>query len=172
MSKYMESVKDVAAYLRTVAEKNSSRPEVVSRVVGYADSLDEVADHIRQIEDLMTAVPPELGSISDLPQELLEELSVAKSDDLEDQIVTVINACDGEASLDQILVGLFRKFKVVQKRRFIQNKLYRMEMVWSLPGKKGVYTTSEPQDVDTVTPYSKTPYTSEQAYETGEEIPF
>ena len=148
MSEHVESVKRVAAYLRDVAEKNSGRDDVVSRVIVHAEALDAAANHITGIEDLMTAVPPDLGRISDLPEELLEELSVAKTDDLEDQLVTVINACNGEATLDQILVGLYRKFKIIQKRRFVQNKLYRMEMVWSVPGKKGVYTTEEQKTVD------------------------
>ena len=52
----------------------------------------------------------------------------------------------GTATLDQILVGLNRKFKVAQKRRFLQNKLYRMPMVWSVPGRKGVYTTEPPEE--------------------------
>lgn len=169
MSEYVESVKRVAAYLRDVAEKNAGRDDVVSRVVAHANALDGAADHITGLEDLMTAVPPDLGRISDLPEELLEELSVAKTDDLEDQLVTVINACDGEATLDQILVGLYRKFKVLQKRRFVQNKLYRMEMVWSVPGKKGVYTTTEPPEPDV---NFDTPHTLSLDNESEEDFPF
>ena len=99
-----------------------------------------------ELEGLTSALPPDLGNIHDLPQELLKELSVVKTDELEDQIVTAINAYGGEASLDQILVGLYRKFKVVQKRRFLQNKLYRMTMVWAVPGKRGWYTLTEPEE--------------------------
>ena len=90
-------------------------------------------------------VPPDLGNIFDLPPDLLDELSIANTDALEDQLVTVVNAYGGTATLDQILVGLYRKFGISQKRRFVQNKLYRMPMVWSIPGKKGVYSTAEPQ---------------------------
>ena len=32
----------------------------------------------------------------------------------------------------------------------MQNKLYRMEMVWSIEGKKGVYTTTEPEPDDLI----------------------
>lgn len=104
------------------------------------------------LEEKTSALPPDLGNILDLPQELRDELSVAKTDDLEDQIVTVVNAYGGEASLDQILVGLFRKFEVVQKRKFLMNKLYRMQMVWSVEGRKGVYTTTEPEDEPGIQP--------------------
>jgi hypothetical protein len=64
--------------------------------------------------------------LSDLPPELLKELSGREIDVLEDQIVSVLSACGGSADLDQILIGLYRKYQVVQKRRFLQNKLWRM----------------------------------------------
>ena len=143
MSEHVESVKRVAAYLRPIAEKRRGT-ELGDELASYAEALDAAADHLVALEGLTSALPPDLGNIHDLPQELLEELSVSKTDELEDQIVTVINAYGGEASLDQILVGLYRKFRVVQKRRFMQNKLYRMPMVWSVDGRKGVYTTTEP----------------------------
>ena len=143
MSEHVESVKRVAAYLRENAERRRSDP-VHDVLMSYASSLEAAAGHMVTLEGLTSALPPDLGNIHDLPKELLEELSVSKTDELEDQLVTVINAYGGEASLDQILVGLYRKFKVMQKRRFIQNKLYRMPMVWSVDGRKGYYTTTEP----------------------------
>ena len=142
MAESVESVKDVAAFLRAAVEKNSN-PDTQARLAAYADVIDSIAEEIVTLRGLTSALPPELGNIHDLPPELLEELSIAKGDDLDDQLVTVINAYGGMASLDQILVGLYRKFKVKKKRRFIQNKLYRMEMIWGVTGRKGVYATSE-----------------------------
>jgi hypothetical protein len=87
--------------------------------------------------------------LSDLPPELLGELSAPRVDELDSQIIDVIHAYGGTADLDQILVGLFRKFQVAQKRRFLQNKVWRMaqkEMLWSIRGKKGVYTIKEPAE--------------------------
>ncbi len=148
MSEFVESVKAVSAFMRENAErqKEAGRPEKANSLEEYAKSLDGAASHIIRLEGLTSALPPDLGNIHDLPQELLNELSVSKTDEIEDQIVTVINAYGGEASLDQILVGLYRKFRVTQKRRFMQNKLYRMSMVWSVSGRKGIYTTTEPTE--------------------------
>lgn len=145
MSEHIESVKRIAEYLRELSDKyaHANHEGPASKLFGFSSELEKAAEHILDLEDKTSALPPDLGNIHDLPPELLSELSVAKTDELEDQIVTVINAYGGTASLDQILVGLFRKFKVVQKRRFIQNKLYRMAMVWSVDGRKGVYTTNE-----------------------------
>lgn len=117
-------------------------------------------------------MPPDLGNIYDLPAELLEELSVAKVDELEHQLVTVINAFGGDASLDQILVGLYRKFSVVQKRRFIQNKLYRMDMIWSVEGKKGFYTTTKPPEHDLNDPDFQRDMRPTSADVDEDEVPF
>lgn len=145
MSEYVDSVKQALQLVRDSAERMSDkRPDLAAKREELADALERAVERILELEALTSALPPELGNILDLPEELRAELSVAKTDELEDQIVTVINAYGGTASLDQILVGLFRKFNLVQKRRFIQNKLYRMDMVWSVEGKKGVYTTEEP----------------------------
>lgn len=170
MSEHTDSVKKVAAYLRDVASKRPDAP-VHAELISYAKSLESAGERIIELEGLTSALPPDLGNIHDLPAELLSELSVAKTDELEDQIVTVINAYGGEASLDQVLVGLYRKFKTVQKRRFMQNKLYRMPMVWSVDGKKGVYTTTEPTQPVNNTDIGLQDY-SGPAGDFDEEIPF
>jgi len=118
---------------------------------------------LKRYKHQTSALPKSLGDLSDLPSELLDQLNVAKSDELEDQIVTVINAYDGQANIDEILVGLYRKFKVVQQRRFIQNKLYRMakaEMIFSIPDKKGAYSMEPVENGE-----------AEQESETEEDIP-
>lgn len=144
MSESVENVKAVAVFLREHAAKIEGETANKRLLSDHAGTVEAAAAEILRLRDLTSALPADLGSIHDLPQELLDELSVAKTDDLEDQLVTVINAYGGEASLDQILVGLYRKFKVSQKRRFLQNKLYRMTVVWGVDGKKGIYTTKEP----------------------------
>uniref|UniRef100_UPI003B521D04 hypothetical protein n=1 Tax=Roseovarius indicus TaxID=540747 RepID=UPI003B521D04 len=145
MPEHVESVNSIATFFQEQAKE--SAPQWRERFVKYAGQLKAASEELVRLYGLTSALPPDLGNVHDLPSDLLEELSIAKSDDLEDQLVTVINAYGGEASLDQILVGLYRKFNVVQKRRFVQNKLYRMEMVWSVEGKKGVYTTTEVEDI-------------------------
>lgn len=146
MADPLESVKAAADEFRRIAgaaERSGRDPQ---RYETHAGSLEQVATEVARLLRLTTALPADMNDLFDLPAEVRAELSVAKTDELEDQLVTVINAHGGEATLDQILVGLYRKFGVSQKRRFIQNKLYRMtksDMVWAVPGRKGVYSTSE-----------------------------
>lgn len=149
MTQFTETVKEASELVKRSAEVlKETKPDISEARFDLADKLNEVIEELIRLSSLTSALPPELGNVHDLPSDLLKELSIANTDELEDQIVTVINSYGGEASLDQILVGLFRKFKVVQKRRFLMNKLYRMVMVWSVAGKKGVYTLTEPEDVE------------------------
>lgn len=146
MSESVENVKKAFAELRAWAEqvRKDNRGGPHARLDDIADLLTQIPEELVRLYGLTSALPADLGNVHDLPPELLEELSVAKTDELEDQLVTVIRAYGDEATLDQILVGLYRKFEVKQKRRFLQNKLYRMDTVWTVDGRKGVYTTTKP----------------------------
>ncbi|MEL6886403.1 MAG: hypothetical protein AAFP87_17975 [Pseudomonadota bacterium] len=170
MPEFVESVNKIAAFFRDQAK--DANPAWKERFDRFAKEMEEAKDELVRLYGLTSALPPDLGNVHDLPPELLEELTVAKADELEDQLVTVINAYGGEATLDQILVGLYRKFKIVQKRRFVQNKLYRMDMVWSVEGKKGVYTTEQQKTVDQMV--EDTMHTEEHmtVRDLDDEIPF
>ena len=143
MSEHIESVNRVARLYRNGAEQYDGDRRKWN--IEVAERLEAASAELARLYELTSALPPDLGNIYDLPPELQQELSITKTDVLDDQLVTVINACGGTATLDQILVGLYRKFGITQKRRFLQNKLYRMTMVWSVTGKKGIYTTKEPE---------------------------
>ena len=90
---------------------------------------------------------PRLGlsweEIDGLPPELLEELSISESDKTEFNISSLITELGGFASLDRLLVALFRQSGEITKRAALNQRLYRMvqkEMIYSVPGKKGVYS--------------------------------
>ena len=169
MSEHTDSVKEAMRLILKSADALKERqPDVSTERSFLVGRLESAVEYISDLESMTSALPPELGNINDLPQELRDELLVGKTDEIEDQIVTVINAYGGEASLDQILVGLFRKFEVVQKRKFLMNKLYRMPMVWGVNGRKGVYTTTEPTITSELDP---TEFFQREVDE-GSEIPF
>ena len=88
-----------------------------------------------------------LDNLYGIPEELLKELHITKLDDVEEEIIDVLrNAYNGIANIDEIMVGLFRKYNKITKRPFIMNKLYRMakdKKICSVQGKKGVYETKE-----------------------------
>ncbi|MFZ9132581.1 MAG: hypothetical protein ACO21B_05035 [Gemmobacter sp.] len=122
MSEHVGTMREIADLLRAFARKNRElkKADHAEKLEGYAAAVDAVSERIIHLEGLTSAMPPTLGNIHDLPPALQRELSIRKSNELDDQIVTVINAYGGEATVDQILVGLYRKFGLIQKRRSVQ----------------------------------------------------
>ena len=146
MHKVVDELRSLAALYKQAAiearnKGNDSRADTLEK---RAQVLDDAVKELKRLYRLTTALPKDMGDIFDLPSELVQELSITKGDGLEDKLITVINSYGGTANLDQILVGLYKKYGIIQKRRYIQNKLYRMAkagMVHGIKGKKGVYTT-------------------------------
>lgn len=87
-----------------------------------------------------------LGNVEDLPEEIRNQLVSVQYDELESQILAVIkDRYSGIATIDEILVGLWRTHEDVHQRDILANKIYRMtrkEFLHSVAGKKGVYSTS------------------------------
>ena len=82
--------------------------------------------------------------IEDLPDELMAELSISESDKADFTIVGLIDENGGLASIDQILIALYRKTGEISKRLALNSRLYRMvqkRLIFSVSGKKGVYST-------------------------------
>ena len=85
--------------------------------------------------------PMNLTDVSDLPPELIRELNLP-TDKLESQIMALLQLMGEPIDLDQILIGLYRRFGLIQKRRFLQNKLWRMvskKQIYKGKDRKGVY---------------------------------
>jgi len=156
MAEPIDSVNKLLARFDKTLERTDLSEQSRAHYQAVSAVLTDAAQYIRDLEvevaglkNQLKPLPGRLGDISDLPPELLAELSAPRGDELENQIMVVLQAYGGTADLDQILVGLYRKFKVVQKRRFLQNKVWRMcqkTMLWSIRGKKGVYTFNEPAE--------------------------
>lgn len=99
------------------------RPDISAEERGRYQRWIEQAQSLRALLDVGRAP---VAREDDLPPALLKELSPRKRDRLEGQILAVLAACNGSADLDQVLIGLYRGFGIVEKRRVIQNKLWRL----------------------------------------------
>jgi hypothetical protein len=117
-------VTELAADLRESEEQPGISPMERGRYARWRRHAAMLEEFVRQQSSARPLL--DAADISDLPPELLKELSGTHGDPLERQIIAVLEAHGGSADLDQLLIGLFRKFQVVQKRRFLQNKLWRM----------------------------------------------
>jgi hypothetical protein len=149
MADPLDSVKSLAKQFRTWSA-NAQRQEdaeAAARWVQHAVTLDGVAEELARLQRISQPIPASYGDLSDLPPELLKELSGIKADDMEQQLFTIIKSGDGQVDLDSILIELYRRFKVVETRKYLQNKLWRMAqkgMIWTVAGRKGVYSAAEP----------------------------
>ena len=151
MPDHLDSVKE---YLRLMEGWRASavKKGEPSQVAVYDKRIEFLSSTVSELEELrriMKPIPASYGDLSDLPPELMKELSGVKVDDLEQQIYAVIKAGGGDVDLDAVLIELFRRFEVVQTRKFLQNKLWRMaqkELIFSVPGRKGVYSAIKPAE--------------------------
>jgi hypothetical protein len=84
--------------------------------------------------------------IEGLPEDLIKELSISEGDKTEFLILNVIEENGGVASLDKILIGVYKKTQEIMKRTALTARLYRMsqkQTVYNVVGKKGVYSLRE-----------------------------
>ncbi|MGH6650211.1 MAG: hypothetical protein ACREB7_03675 [Sphingopyxis sp.] len=153
MPDHLDSVKGYARLMEKWKSEAEAKGEDKTaagfgiRLEGFRAVIDEL-EHLRRITK---PIPASYGDLSDLPAELIKELTGIKVDDLEQQIFTIIKSGGDEVDLDAVLIELFRRFQVVQSRKFLQNKLWRMaqkEIIYSVPGRKGIYTATKPAEDD------------------------
>lgn len=78
-------------------------------------------------EELPSEIGNRFGDLSDLPEGLLRQIPAVRMDDLEREILDLIkHRFGGAASVDEVLVGLYRQSGAIHERKKIAGKLYRM----------------------------------------------
>ena len=125
--------------------------------------LEETLGNLAEVElfdSLVEKINPELGKfpsgffdnpltltqsdLGGLPAELVEQLS--DLDELESEILKLMEMGKGTLVLDKIVAGLYHLTGKTHQRNQLTAKLYRMmkkNLIWSVPKKKGVYTTKK-----------------------------
>ncbi|MBN9460356.1 MAG: hypothetical protein J0H00_03940 [Burkholderiales bacterium] len=147
-------------------EKAPRRAEGHLRTIAHFESLAETlmgfeSELTKLREELDRRPPPlplkgaqlslSLEDLRDLPAELLQELSISDGDKLDFTLQSIIEEGGGVLSLDQVLIALYRKTGEVHKRQQINNRLYRLankDVLYSVPGKKGVYSARQLSDAE------------------------
>lgn len=126
--------------------------------IGTAKTFNELHDYLRsQCEEKVAkgrignGLSLSWGELQDLPDELVKELSITESDKLDFSIAELIEKHGGMATLDRILVEVYRLTGEILKRSNLNARLYRMVqkgMIYSVPGRKGVYSSYEVSEED------------------------
>ena len=117
--------------------------------------LSNIEEHTALISSMTKKNPLSLGwnELEDLPPELMAELSITDSDKLDYSIAELIEKSGGVASLDRILVDIYKLTGEILKRTTLNARLYRMMqkgLVYSVPTKKGVYSSTPITEEDAV----------------------
>ena len=129
------------------------RPNQTAKYERFARDHRELLEYLEQqkaretFAGVVAPSSPESDDLAGLPPELLAELSTSTTKAQSDVLVQIINDRGGTATLDQILIDLYKKHGEIGKRVLVQNRLYRLYKrgyLWPMPGRKGVYTTTQP----------------------------
>lgn len=159
LSKHIEFVKSQQAFHERQVLRFSDDLRRKELHTNTAEKFKLLADNLTELEEKLAnggaingpALPGEQyrlaltrDEVEGLPEELMNELSVSDTDKAEFNIVTLIDEAGGVATLDRILVSLYRQSGEIMKRANLNSRLYRMSQrgfIHSVPGKKGVYST-------------------------------
>jgi hypothetical protein len=143
--KFAPGTKAFNEYRHSLHVSNCVRFKALHEVIEQADKLlDELPARASMQTSQLTLAPEELEG---LPPELLSELSEgAVPDKSETALVNAIKERGGVATLDQLLVGLYRVTGEVMKRSTLTSKLYRLSqkgVLFNVPNRKGVYSIAK-----------------------------
>lgn len=147
MTDHSDAIATVAHILRlnAVSERQAGDARKAEEFDSMASTLTRAATELERLRDMVSPLPASIGDVSQYPEKLRLQLSKGKIDGMDEKIIAIINAYKGEADLDQILVGLYVRFDILQRRRYLQNKLYRLtrlNVVAAVPGRTGTYRTT------------------------------
>jgi hypothetical protein len=159
IAKYAEFVKGQGEFHQRQAAKFANDPKRQETHARTSARFFDLLEYLAQLESGGGPNPASIGpnvptaqraltlswaELQNLPPDLMQELSISEADKLDYTIAEVIDSCGGFASLDRLLVELYRKSGEVHKRTTLNSRLYRMAqkgMIHAVAGKKGVYSS-------------------------------
>ena len=95
-------------------------------------------------ENILKKVGTRLGNIDDLPEELKKQIPEFALGGLDEQVYNVLKEnLEGIASLSEIMIALYQRYKVMDKnRQEVTEAVYRLirkKVVVGVKGRKAVY---------------------------------
>ncbi len=138
--------KELITAIESLNGKNSAQ-----ELAQFAFGVQKPSPNVEQaLEDATAKKTPklylDLDEIEGLPEELIQELSVSEGDKIDYVIIRSVDECGGVASIDRILLSLYRKTNDVMKRSTLTSRIYRLVQkgqLYNVPNRKGVYSLRE-----------------------------
>lgn len=154
LEEFRDFVKQQADFHLRMANKfkdNAKRNVLHLRTADMFAELYDFLDEMQSKRSHKKRLTVGWDEISDLPPELVSELSVSEADKTEFHVLKAIEDAGGVASLDRILVDYYKETGEVMKRAALNNRLYRMMqkgLMYPVPGRKGIYSLEEMSEDD------------------------
>jgi hypothetical protein len=117
----------------------------LATALAAADRKLQEAEIVLKPVRLLRSVNLMPDELEGLPENLISEL-ISDSDRTEREIFKVIEECGGIASLDRVILSLYKRTGEIHKRAATTSRLYRMSQkgfAFPVPGKKGVYSIKQ-----------------------------
>lgn len=157
LDEYYRLVNDQISYLESKSVQyapdhpkyNVKRTETFSVLLQGFRELAKYLDYRRNLEQINvhgTEVGKRLGNLDDIPEHMLKQAKLSKTDELDEQVISVIRDMQNVASVDEIYFQLYRKFELELERTFLVNKLGRMarkDLLIGVKGKRGIYELTD-----------------------------
>jgi hypothetical protein len=153
LTKYKEvasKLRELLIYLELASENSPSKTS--DTVIKPSLSSDKSISSKLPPNFLNNPLALSSSDYAGLEDDILKELNISESDKIEATIIELINAAGGTLILDKIILGLFHLTGEKHQRIPLTARLYRMgkkDLVFSVPKKKGVYTTIPLEDEHT-----------------------
>ncbi len=158
MSSFIEFVNSQLSFHERMADKLKANPKRAEKHQETAESFRKLLIYLESITNTSEQRPKKaiqlslsFEEIEGLPPELVQELSVSDGDRMDFTIMRIVEELGGIASLDRILIGIYRETGEVMKRNTLTSRVYRMgqkNLLFPVPGKKGVYSLKELTEVE------------------------
>jgi hypothetical protein len=158
----MRSLQELIAFCKTQVTYHS-RKAGESLPAYQTKKHRQAAEGIGEIQAFLESLPagvsqetlPKIGTnifeldpfhLGDIPDDLVEELKISRADKADAQILELFKFAGRQLTISEVLIGLFRKFNISEKRTAISARLYRLtqaNQLESVEGERGVYKLSE-----------------------------
>jgi hypothetical protein len=117
---------------RTAPSRIEMHNKLAARFTDVIDRLGALGDGSN--EGLEGAAAPDTDDLfaidrydlSALPDSLVEELSISRADEDDTRIVQLLRIARRPLNINELMVGLYRKFNTQYKRTALNSRLYRM----------------------------------------------
>ena len=115
------------------------RADAYQKRAKYFLLLKEFLEHNYKQVSLQNSIHITPSDLVGLPPELISELNISESDRQDFLIMDVMDDLGGIASIDKIIIQVYRKSGEILERQKLGARLYRMinkKLIHSLPSKK------------------------------------